>query len=159
MVRDCRIRGYKSSQIRYKSHRRNLVMEEKWRSGFSKVGRIHEDSKESLSLFSGSRLVIGLGTQRNIRPFFGNVPLYGSISIDLCEHYDHLLLSYHWRSTPPCEEGGEGGVSRLLLRRHHITVWQERVCYLSGRQGGWAVFRDRMQIKTISPFELIVLQR
>ena len=31
-------------------------------------------------------------------------------------------------------------IGRLLLRRHHITVWQERICHLSGREGGRAVY-------------------
>ena len=34
-----------------------------------------------------------------------------------------------------------GGLVRLShSRRHHITVWQERICHLSGREGGRAVY-------------------
>ena len=68
-VERLRWRGYKSSQIRYKAEHHNLVQRGKGWSGFSKVGRIRKESEEGLSLFSGSRLVIGLRTQGNIHLF------------------------------------------------------------------------------------------
>ena len=64
---------------------------------------------------------------------------FGHIPVDLCG-YDYLLLHHHRRSAPPCEKGGEGGVSRLLLRRHHIAVREARICGVSGREGGRAVY-------------------
>ena len=69
-----------------------------------------------------------------------SVPHLSTLTAYLYSRYDHLLLLDHWRSAPSCEKGGESGISRLLLRRHHIKVWQERICHLSGRKSDWAIF-------------------
>ena len=84
------------------------------------------------------------GLVRNGNIGFQGIVLHLSTStVYLYRRYDNLLLLDHRRSAPPCEEGGEGSISRLLLRRHHTTVWQERICFLSGREGDRAVYGDR----------------
>lgn len=76
---------------------------------------------------------------------------FGIFSADLCGRYDYLLLYYHRRSAPPCEEGGEDVISRLLFRRNHSPVREERFCSLSGREncrrlaGGPAGEREQME--------------
>ncbi len=58
---------------------------------------------------------------------------FGHIPIDLCG-YDHLLLRHHRRSAPPREAGGESGVSRLLLRRRHLTLRKAGIRGVPGRK-------------------------
>jgi len=76
---------------------------------------------------------------------------FGRFSSDLCGRYDHLLLHNYRRSAPPCEEGGEDVISRLLFRRNHSPVREERFCSLSGREncrrlaGGPAGEREQME--------------
>lgn len=56
---------------------------------------------------------------------------FGPFSSDLCGRYDHLLLYYHRRSAPSCEDSGEDTISWQLLWRNYLPIRKERVCYLS----------------------------